>query len=66
MHKSDQKCLAMQEPSTQDIEASILEVPFDEGFSMRATARDFGEGLTLVRVDKPPKEEAVGCWVGPT
>jgi len=37
----------------------------DEGFSMRATACDFGGGLTLARVDKPPKEEAVGCWVGP-
>jgi len=33
----------------------------DEGFSMRATARDFDEGLTLARVDKPLKEEAVGC-----
>ena len=37
----------------------------DEGFSMRATARDFGEGLTVVRVDKPLKEEAVGRWVWP-
>lgn len=34
---------------------------FDEGFSMRATARDFDAGLTLARVDKPLKEEAVGC-----
>ena len=34
---------------------------FDEGFSMRAIARVFGEGLTLARVDKPLKEEAVGC-----
>jgi hypothetical protein len=34
---------------------------FDEGFSMRATARGFGGGLTLARVDKPLKEEAVGC-----
>ncbi|KKL94421.1 hypothetical protein LCGC14_1864810, partial [marine sediment metagenome] len=25
----------------------------DEGFSMRATARDFDAGLTLARVDKP-------------
>lgn len=33
----------------------------DEGFSMRATARDFDAGLTLARVDKPLKEEAVGC-----
>ncbi len=33
----------------------------DEGFSMRATARGFGAGLTLARVDKPLKEEAVGC-----
>ena len=33
----------------------------DEGFSMRAIARVFGEGLTLARVDKPLKEEAVGC-----
>ena len=38
---------------------------FVEGFSMRTTARFFGEALTLVRVDKPPKEEAVGYWVGP-
>ena len=35
----------------------------DEGFSMRASARGFGEGLTVARVDKPLKEEAVGCWV---
>lgn len=34
---------------------------FDEGFSMRATAQGFGVGLTLARVDKPLKEEAVGC-----
>jgi hypothetical protein len=34
---------------------------FDEGFSMRATARGFGGRLTLARVDKPLKEEAVGC-----
>ena len=33
----------------------------DEGFSMRATAQGFGVGLTLARVDKPLKEEAVGC-----
>jgi hypothetical protein len=33
----------------------------DEGFSMRATAEGFGVGLTLARVDKPLKEEAVGC-----
>jgi hypothetical protein len=33
----------------------------DEGFSMRAIARGFAEGLTLARVDKPLKEEAVGC-----
>jgi hypothetical protein len=33
----------------------------DEGFSMRATARIFGARLTLARVDKPLKEEAVGC-----
>jgi hypothetical protein len=45
--------------------AGSTKVRYDEGFSMRATARDFGEGLALVRVDKPPKEEAVGCWVGP-
>jgi len=30
---------------------------------MRAMARGFGDGLTLARVDKPLKEEAVGCWV---
>ena len=48
-----------------DIGTSAASVTKDEGFSMRATARDFDEGLTLVRVDKPPKEEAVGCWVGP-
>ena len=36
---------------------------FDEGFSMRAIARVFGAGLTLARVDKPLKEEAVGCQV---
>ena len=35
----------------------------DEGFSMRAIARVFGEGLTLAGVDKPLKEEAVGCRV---
>ena len=34
---------------------------FDEGFSMRATAQGFGVGLTLARVDKPLKEQAVGC-----
>jgi hypothetical protein len=28
---------------------------------MRATARIFGARLTLARVDKPLKEEAVGC-----
>ena len=33
----------------------------DEGFSMRAIARGLGAGLTLARVDKPLKEEAVGC-----
>jgi len=33
----------------------------DEGFSMRATAQGFGVGLTLARVDKPLKEQAVGC-----
>jgi len=32
---------------------------------MRAIARVFCEGLTLARVDKPLKEEAVGCWVLP-
>jgi len=31
---------------------------------MRAIALDFSEGLTLARVDKPLKEEAVGSWVG--
>lgn len=36
-------------------------VRFDEGFSMRATARGFGAGLTLAHIDKPLKEEAVGC-----
>jgi hypothetical protein len=40
---------------------SQLYVRYDEGFSMRATARVLGEGLTLARVDKPLKEEAVGC-----
>ena len=43
--------------------AVCTEVCFDEGFSMRASARGFGEGLTVARVDKPLKEEAVGCWV---
>ena len=37
------------------------DVRLDEGFSMRATAQGFGVGLTLARVDKPLKEEAVGC-----
>ena len=36
-------------------------VSVDTSFSMRAAARGFGEGLTLARVDKPLKEEAVGC-----
>jgi hypothetical protein len=40
---------------------TAAKVCFDEGFSMRATARGFGAGLTLARVDKPLKEEAVGC-----
>ena len=39
----------------------LSKVRFDEGFSMRATAEGFGAGLTLARVDKPLKEEAVGC-----
>jgi len=41
--------------------ATCSMVLFDEGFSMRATAQGFGVGLTLARVDKPLKEEAVGC-----
>ena len=41
----------------------LSKVLSDEGFSMRASARGFGEGLTVARVDKPLKEEAVGCWV---
>ncbi len=32
---------------------------------MRAIAQDFGLGLTVARVDKPLKEEAVGVLVGP-
>ena len=40
---------------------SEAKVCIDEGFSMRSIARVFGEGLTLARVDKPLKEEAVGC-----
>ena len=42
---------------------NVVNVCFGEGFSMRASARVFGEGLTVARVDKPLKEEAVGCWV---
>ena|GEM_PF-4912415 len=33
-----------------------MKVRFDEGFSMRATAQGFDEGLTLARVDKPLEE----------
>jgi hypothetical protein len=44
---------------------TAAKVSNDEGFSMRASARGFGEGLTVVRVDKPLKEEAVGRWVWP-
>jgi hypothetical protein len=40
---------------------NAAKVCLDGGFSMRATARVLGEGLTLARVDKPLKEEAVGC-----
>ena len=57
------------EQSQQNVAMSALptlacraaDVRSDEGFSMRATARDFDAGLTLARVDKPLKEEAVGC-----
>jgi hypothetical protein len=45
----------------QPFEQPAAKVSKDEGFSMRATARVFGAGLTLARVDKPLKEEAVGC-----
>jgi hypothetical protein len=41
--------------------STAAKVGCDEGFSMRATARIFGARLTLARVDKPLKEEAVGC-----
>mgnify|MGYP000448072243 FL=1 len=45
----------------RSFELMAAKVSKDEGFSMRATARDFDAGLTLARVDKPLKEEAVGC-----
>ena len=47
----------------QTLAAHCSKVRSDEGFSMRAIARVFGAGLTLARVDKPLKEEAVGCQV---
>ena len=46
-----------------EVETGGMPKVCDEGFSMRASARGFGEGLTVARVDKPLKEEAVGCWV---
>ena len=49
--------------SKADLQVQPMKFCFDEGFSMRAIARVFGAGLTLARVDKPLKEEAVGCQV---
>jgi len=51
----------MGKPPKRDIYSNHSEGLKDEGFSMRATAQGFGVGLTLARVDKPLKEEAVGC-----
>ena len=45
----------------QTFDYIVVSRMLDEGFSMRATAQGFGVGLTLARVDKPLKEEAVGC-----
>jgi len=53
----------MGELPDQPFMRTAANVSKDEGFSMRASARGFGEGLTVARVDKPLKEEAVGCWV---
>jgi len=51
----------MGKPPGANILSNYSEGLKDEGFSMRATAQGFGVGLTLARVDKPLKEEAVGC-----
>ena len=53
---------ARYSPQELSVYRNVLGVlPTVEGFSMRATAQGFGVGLTLARVDKPLKEEAVGC-----
>ena len=51
----------MGKPPRGNIQSNRSKGQFDEGFSMRATAQGFGVGLTLARVDKPLKEQAVGC-----
>jgi len=53
--------LAITHGANRTFVAPAAKVGSDEGFSMRATAQGFGVGLTLARVDKPLKEEAVGC-----
>jgi hypothetical protein len=57
----DDRHLCSIEPKMQTLGKRAANVRFDEGFSMRATARGFGAGLTLAHIDKPLKEEAVGC-----
>ena len=58
-------CLNLQAAQSNRQNRTLVQIAAngwkDEGFSMRATARGFGGGLTLARVDKPLKEEAVGC-----
>ena len=60
-------CLNLQAAQSNRQNRTLVQIAAngwnDEGFSMRAIARVFCEGLTLARVDKPLKEEAVGCRV---
>jgi hypothetical protein len=55
------RCATVDTKPVENIQVKVTKVCCDEGFSMRATAEGFGAGLTLARVDKPLKEEAVGC-----